>query len=152
MIRLTFSPEFPSRTVKVGHGFSRGDKRSSFFVATVFPGLRGDCVSFVGGGHPSNCVMSWVANLLTCTSRSHCWFYMVLETGDPLLILVLTHILDTRTLGRHRENRTLRKMQWAAAGRRHSASTTRFKSFPHSGSLSGIEVGQSGSESGSDRS
>lgn len=44
-----------------------------FFVGTIFSDLRGDYVGAVGGGHPSNCVMSWVVNWLVCTSYLR-WF------------------------------------------------------------------------------
>ena len=52
MIRLTFSPEFPSRAVKVGYDdISGGKKMSDFWYATVFPHLRGGRIGIVGGRH-----------------------------------------------------------------------------------------------------
>ena len=50
MILLTFSPEFPSRTVKQEVRRRRG---TEFFYFTIFSNLRSGCTDLVGGGHLS---------------------------------------------------------------------------------------------------
>ena len=56
MILLTFSPEFPSRTVKVRRDISRDGARLSSLHVTIFPDLWGDYVDVVGGRH----LLNWV--------------------------------------------------------------------------------------------
>jgi hypothetical protein len=56
MILLTFSPEFPSRTVKVRYDVSGDGDRSSSLHVTIFPDLWGDYIGVVGGRHLLNSV------------------------------------------------------------------------------------------------
>jgi hypothetical protein len=120
-----FQPRVSKSDCKSQTRVQRRWQRMEFLVATIFPGLRGNCVGAVGCGHPSNCVMSWVVNWLICTSCLR-WFYRIPETGDPLLLLILTHILDSRILGKCSGDQPTEK-----TGRNftHPARATRFKSL-----------------------
>ena len=62
MIRLTFSPEFPRRTVEVEE-ISEDDRGRIFGDATVFSHSRGGYIGGVVGGHYSGRTKSWVRKL-----------------------------------------------------------------------------------------